>query len=85
MARTILTGLGYPEPFIREVCDIVGHHHHPRPEETVNFKVLYDADLLTNSEKLRMRSHGRGLPEEVLAAFLTKTGREAALEVPGPN
>ena len=40
-----------PNPLIEEVCDIVGHHHHPREEETLNFKVLYDADLIANLEE----------------------------------
>ncbi|MEZ4568142.1 MAG: hypothetical protein R2860_14700 [Desulfobacterales bacterium] len=35
---------------IEEVCDIIGHHHHPREEETLSFKVLYDADLIANIE-----------------------------------
>ncbi len=37
---------------IKEVCDIIGHHHHPREEETINFKCLYDADLITNLEEI---------------------------------
>ena len=51
VARGILKKLDYSEDFIREVCDIIGHHHHPRPDETINFKVLYDADQLVNAEE----------------------------------
>lgn len=83
VARAILTELGYPEEFIREVCDIVGHHHHPRDKETVNFLVLYDADLLVNSEKQLFKSKGRELPAELLNAFLTTAGRQTALELSG--
>jgi hypothetical protein len=36
---------------IQEVCDLIGHHHWPREEETINFKVLYDADLIANLEE----------------------------------
>ena len=50
MAREILGRLDAPEPLIDEVCDIIGHHHHPGPEETINFKIVYDADLLANVE-----------------------------------
>lgn len=75
VARAILTEVGYPEDFIREVCDIVGHHHHPRPEETLNFKVVYDADLLTNTEKQRMRDEGGKSSEQLLNSFLTPSGR----------
>ncbi len=79
VARGILLDLGYPEEFIREVCDIIGHHHHPRPGETINFKVVYDADLLTNSESQLMKARTRGVPERLLGSFLTETGRKAAL------
>jgi hypothetical protein len=79
VARAILTELGYPEGFIVEVCDIVGHHHHPRQEETLHFRILYDADLLVNSEKERMRRGAAGLSEEFLSGFLTRAGREIAI------
>ena len=51
VAREILARVGAREELIEEVCDIVGHHHHPRAEETVNFKVVYDADTLVNLEE----------------------------------
>ena len=51
IARSIMIKLGAKEELIEEVCDIIGHHHHPRSEETLNFKVLYDADLITNLEE----------------------------------
>ncbi len=50
IARTILEKLGATGRIVTEVCDIVGHHHHPRPEETLNFKVIFDADLIANLE-----------------------------------
>lgn len=51
VARRIMQELDYSEEFMREVCDIIGHHHHPREVETVNFKILYDADQLVNAEE----------------------------------
>ncbi len=48
VAREILTELKAKPELVDEVCDIVGHHHAPRDEETTNFKVLYDADLIVN-------------------------------------
>ena len=54
VARSILKDLDYAEEFINEVCDIIGHHHHPRPNETINFKVLYAADQLVNAEESRI-------------------------------
>ena len=34
VAGDILRKLDYSDAFIREVCDIVAHHHHPREDET---------------------------------------------------
>ncbi len=65
---------------IDEVCDIVGHHHNPRPEETLNFKVLYDADVLANLEE-KYKEHPLSqaeLAELLTRKFLTPSGRELA-------
>lgn len=51
IARAIMTGLGAREDLVEEVCDIIGHHHHPRDEETLNFKVVHDADFIANLEE----------------------------------
>jgi len=51
IARSILINLGGTEALIDEVCDIIGHHHHPKSQESINFKVVYDADLITNIEE----------------------------------
>ena len=60
VAREILEKLAYPEPMIREVCDIIGHHHHPRAVETANFQVLYAADQLVNAEEDAARAIAKG-------------------------
>ena len=73
MARDILLRLEYPEPFIEEVCDIIGHHHHPREQETPNFKVVYDADLLTNTEEARSAQSGEAA-QQAADGFLTAAG-----------
>ena len=56
VARAILTKIGATAELIDEVCDIVGHHHHPRAEETINFKILYDADVIVNLEEKQKES-----------------------------
>ena len=80
IARDILTKLGARPDLIEEVGDIVGHHHHPRPEETTNFKVLYDADLIVNLEENQQES--KLAPEKLEAMieknFLTESGRQLA-------
>lgn len=83
IAREILTKLGTSGTIIEEVCDIIGHHHHPRPEETVNFQAVYDADLIVNLEE---KDKEKKIGEEKLAAiihvsFFTESGRKLAGEV----
>jgi HD superfamily phosphodiesterase len=83
IAREILEGLGAKEELIEEVCDIVGHHHHPKEDDNINFKSLYDADLIVNLEdKQKERDF---VPEKIAGiidkSFLTKSGSELAREV----
>ena len=83
IAKAILIKLGAQEGLIEEVCDIVGHHHHPRTDETTNFKVVYDADLIENlDEKQKDDPTDKDkLSEKIDKLFLTPTGCETAKEV----
>ena len=83
VAREILTSLKADEVLIGEVCDIIGHHHSPRKEETVNFKVLYDADLIVNLEEKQKESPSprEHLKKIISKSFLTETGCRIAGEV----
>jgi hypothetical protein len=85
IAREILVRLGAPEPLVDEVCDIVGHHHHPRDRESLNFMALYDADLIVNLEEQHKDTPiGADRLSAILEeSFLTKTGRNVAREVLG--
>jgi hypothetical protein len=85
IAREILVRLGAPEPLVDEVCDIVGHHHHPRDRESLNFMALYDADLIANLEEQHKETPiGADRLSAILEkSFLTKTGRNVAREVLG--
>ena len=80
IAKSIMENLSANEKLIEEVCDIIGHHHHPRPEETLNFKVLYDADLITNLEEKHKESPiaNDRLNRIIEKSFLTESGREEA-------
>jgi hypothetical protein len=83
VAREILVKLGAEEGIIEEVCDIIGHHHSPRDEETINFKVLYDADLIVNLEEKQkeLPSTPEHLAKIVEKSFLTKAGQSIARKV----
>jgi HD superfamily phosphodiesterase len=82
IAKEILEKLEANDELIKEVCDIIGHHHHPREEETINFKCLYDADLITNLEEKQKDAplDPEKLTTIIKKSFLTDTGRELAEE-----
>ena len=82
IARDILTRLGTREELVEEVCDIIGHHHHPGNKETLSFKILYDADLIVN-----LREHQKNgeiekesLLEIIEKKMLTDSGKRLARE-----
>jgi len=83
IAGEILEALGANEVLIQEVCDIIGHHHHPRKEESVNFKCVYDADLITNLEEKQKKepSDIEALRNIITKSFLTENGRKLAEDV----
>ncbi|MDY6973074.1 MAG: HD domain-containing protein [Thermodesulfobacteriota bacterium] len=83
VARSILEKLGAQKDLIEEVCDIIGHHHHPRSEDTINFKAVYDADLIANLED--SSKENKIAPDRlnriIEKSFLTDSGRKEAREV----
>lgn len=68
IAKEIMRKEGLSEKLIDEVCQIIAHHHSPGIVNTINFKVLYDADLIVNI----------GDGELSKGKFLTKGGRKVA-------
>lgn len=80
IAEEILKKLGATEEMVKEVCDIVGHHHHPREEETINFKAVYDADLIANLEDNKKEEpiNRERLDKIIVKSFLTKSGADVA-------
>ena len=83
VAKEILENLGAREELIEEVCDIVGHHHHPGPEESINFKSVYDADMIANLEDNQKESpvEPEKLASIIEKSFLTESGRNLAQSV----
>ncbi len=83
IAKSILIKSGAQEALIEEICDIVGHHHHPRADDTTNFKAVYDADLIENLDEKQKETQvdKDTLSEKIGEIFLTPTGRETAKEV----
>lgn len=80
VAKEILYHCKAPQDLIEEVCAIIGHHHAPRNQETVNFQVLYDADLIVNMiKRYQEKPHTRDQLDNILASsFLTEAGARVA-------
>lgn len=83
VARELMEDLGAKKEIVEEVCEIIGHHHHPGEDESLNFKVLYDADMLTNMYECKGKNE---IDETEFQAkldrlFLTESGNFLAKEV----
>ena len=68
---------------IAEVCHIIGHHHHPGPEESINYKSVYDADMIANLEDNHKESPAE--PEKLASiiekSFLTESSSNLARQI----
>jgi HD superfamily phosphodiesterase len=78
IAREILTGLGFAPGQIDEICQIIGHHHSPGAINTLNFKILYDADWLVNLKDEFPTDNKDRLAGAVEKLFLTPGGKTLA-------
>jgi HD superfamily phosphodiesterase len=83
IAKQIMEKLGAKQSLIDEVCDIIGHHHHPRDTETLNFKILYDSDLIVNLEAQHKENpiSPERLTQIINNNFFTEQGRNEAKKV----
>lgn len=77
IARGILVNLGFEKKIIDEVCTIIASHHSPGEVDTLNFKIVYDADWLVNL-KDEYNLSGDKLAGMIDKVFLTRTGKEIA-------
>jgi HD superfamily phosphohydrolase YqeK len=78
IAGKILLKLGVKKEDINEICQIIACHHSPGEINTINFKVLYDADWLVNLRDELKDSDQEKISGLIDKVFLTKTGRDMA-------
>ncbi len=83
VAKELMENLGAKKELVDEVCDIIGHHHTPGKNESLNFKVLYDADMLTNMAECEKKNgvDPKKFSAKIERLFLTKEGTRLAKEV----
>ncbi len=81
IARQILSGLGFERNQIKEICDIIAHHHSPGRINTRNFKILYDADWLVNLRDEYDIQDRKKLANIIDRVFLTESGKVMASNI----
>jgi hypothetical protein len=83
VVRHLLMKLGARDEMIEEVSNIVAHHHPPKLGDSVNQRIVYDADVIVNLEE-REKETPKGLKalaEEIESLLLTEAGKDLAKEV----
>jgi HD superfamily phosphodiesterase len=81
IARRILTGLGFEQNQIEEICETIAHHHSLGKIATKNFGILYDADWLANLRDEYDIQDKSKLSNIVEKVFLTQSGKALARAV----
>jgi hypothetical protein len=83
VAREILAKLGGREELIAEVEDIIARYRKPPAGDSINLRVIHDADLLEtlDEENKSNPQNPDELAERIKRSFLTAAGRQAAREV----
>ncbi len=81
IAETIMTGIGIGEPSLSHVCRIVANHHSARDINTLEFRIIWDADRLVNFPE----EHGQNTREKretlIDRIFKTETGKQKAYQL----
>lgn len=81
IARKLLLKVGLKKEDIDEVCQIIAHHHSPDKIDTLNFKILYDADWLVNLKDEIDTKDKAKLREIINKVFLTDAGKALAAKI----
>jgi HD superfamily phosphodiesterase len=81
IAEGILRRRGVDEARIAHVCRIIANHHSARDIDTLEFRVLWDADGLVNLPEMGQDASRADLEARISRMFKTSTGRETALRL----
>ena len=76
IARKILKELEVDGKIIDEVCDIIASHHSPGEIDTLNFKIIWDADWLVNLGDEYNIEDKKKLEKLINKIFSTKSGNK---------
>jgi len=78
IARPIMEELGLDPETVAHVEKIIANHHSARDIDTLEFRILWDADWLVNIPDEFPEHHGEKMENLIAKIFKTKTGGETA-------
>ncbi|OHB64872.1 MAG: hypothetical protein A2Y77_13725 [Planctomycetes bacterium RBG_13_62_9] len=81
IAERILRNRHLDEGRLRHVCRIIANHHSARDIDTLEFRVIWDADGLVNLDEVFRENPEVDRESRIRRIFKTSTGRETALRL----
>jgi hypothetical protein len=81
MAEEILTKREVPVETTEHICKIIANHHSAREIDTLEFRILWDADWLINLQEEKRDQSPDQWTEKIDKIFKTPTGRQLALQM----
>lgn len=81
IAREILERLGWESVQVEHVCRIVGNHHSAREIDTIEFRIVWDADWLVNIPEEMAGADRSALEAVINRVFKTASGKRRATEL----
>ncbi len=79
IAREILQGLDFDPERIDHVCRIIANHHSARDIDTLEFRIIWDADWLVNIPEEWPGKTPQQIHDAIEKTFRTPTGRALAI------
>ncbi len=80
IAKEILTKYKLDETIIERICEIIANHHTARDIDTLEFRIIWDADQLVNIPTESAGISNENLERLIDKVFKTKRGRQIASE-----
>ena len=81
IAEKILNDDGFGSGKIEHICKIIANHHSAKDIDTLEFRVIWDADWLVNIPDECGEMNESKLKEFISRIFKTQTGRQIAKEL----
>lgn len=78
IARTILEKMNIEKDVIDRVCYIIGGHHTESKIDNIDFKIIWDADLIVNLEEDNIYIDKEKVSKIIAKSFKTESGKRLA-------